>query len=69
MFSRAALCQRYLDHAEQFAEHAMFRALEAGRADASAYDDFLRRYIFPGGCLPSKRWVPSRRSVPTRPGL
>ncbi len=43
MFSRAAVCQRYLDHAEQFAEHAMFRTLEAGRVDASGYDDFLRR--------------------------
>ena len=41
MFSRAALCKRYLDHAEQFAEHAMFRSLEAGRSDAAGYDVFL----------------------------
>jgi hypothetical protein len=43
MFSRAAVCKRYLDHAEQFADHAMFRSLEAGRADASGYDALLRR--------------------------
>ena len=43
MFSRAALCKRYLDHAEQFTEHAMFRSLEAGRSDAAGYDAFLRR--------------------------
>lgn len=43
MFSRAAVCKRYLDHAEQFAEHAMFRSLELGRAEASDYDAFLRR--------------------------
>jgi hypothetical protein len=43
MFSRAAVCKRYLDHAEQFADHAMFRSLEAGLADASSYDALLRR--------------------------
>jgi hypothetical protein len=43
MLSRAALCKRYLDHAEQFTEHAMFRSLEAGRSDAAGYDAFLRR--------------------------
>jgi hypothetical protein len=43
MFSRAAVCKCYLDHAEQFADHAMFRSLEAGLADASSYDALLRR--------------------------
>ena len=42
MFSRAALCKRYLDDAEQLAANPVFRTLESGRADASCYDTFLR---------------------------
>jgi hypothetical protein len=43
MFSRAALCKRYLNDAEQFTTHALFRTLETGAAGVAGYDNFLRR--------------------------
>ena len=43
MFSRAALCKRYLNDTEQFATHALFRNLETGVGDVAGYDNFLRR--------------------------